>query len=214
VAADSDPVWSPDGTRLAFRSLQDGPPRLYLRPARDADSSDTIVPTSAADATPTDWRDDRVIIHAPGDKGDRDLFSVSVRTGVREVIAGTGFNETDARLSPDGRWLSYVSDESGQSDIYAMPWPRGTRVRVSFAGGSRPRWSWDGRAILFLRGTQLMRADLTASGFATPRSELEVHEVRDFDVAHRRDAVLALIPATSSGTPTTTMVVDWRWLVK
>ena len=213
VAADSDPVWSPDGQRLAFRSLQHGPPRLYLRPAHDQDAPDEIVPMSTADETPTDWRDDRLIVHATGAKGDRDVWTVNVRTGTRESVASTGFNETDGRLSPDGRWLAYVSDESGEADIYATPWPRGTRVRVSFAGGTRPRWGRDGRALFFRRGAQIMRADLNASGFTTPRAEVDVPDVRDFDLAHRRDAVLALIPGPSSTTATTTAIVDWRSLV-
>lgn len=214
VAPDSDPVWSPDGGWVVFRSLQDGPPRLYMHAAHDQDAADTIVPMSQNDETPTDWRDRQIFVHAPSVKGDLDLWTINESTGGREAIAKTGFNETDARLSPDGRWLAYVSDESGQPDIYAAPWPRGPRVRISFAGGTRPRWSRDGRAVFFLRDSQLLRADLSGSAFTTPRQVLDVPGIRDFDVAHRRDAVLALIPAASSGSATTSLVIDWRSLVK
>ena len=213
VANDSDPVWSADGRRLVFRSLQDGPPRLYIHAAHDQDAADVIVPMSSADETPTDWRGDRIIVHAPGPKGDLDLWTVDERTGAREVIANTGFNETDGRLSPDGRRLAYVSDESGQPDVYAAPWPRGPRVRVSFAGGTRPRWSRDGRALFFLRGTHILRADVSGAGFTTPRSVLDVPGISDFDVAHRRDAVLTLIAAAPSTSATTSVIVDWRSLL-
>jgi Tol biopolymer transport system component len=213
VAADSDPVWSPDSRTLLFRSLQDGRPHLYTHAAHDQDAADAIVPMSSTDETPTDWRGDRIVVHAAGAKGDLDLWTVSQKTA-REVIADTGFNESDGRLAPDGRWLAYVSDESGQPDVYAAPWPRGPRVRVSFAEGTRPRWSRDGRALFFLRGTQIMRSDVSGTAFTTPREILDLRGIRDFDVAHQRDALLALIPAASSTNATTSMIVDWRSLVQ
>jgi eukaryotic-like serine/threonine-protein kinase len=213
VAPDSDPVWSPDGQVIAFRSLQDGPPRLYTHLAHYGGAEDVIVPMSTTDETPTDWRDDRIVVRAPGAKGDLDLWTVNARTGAREAIASTGFNESDGRISPDGRWLAYVSDESGEADIYALPWPRGQRVRVSFAGGTRPRWARNGRAVFFLRGRQIMRADVSASGFTTPRVALDVGSIRDFDVAHTRDAVLALVPDPFFTAAASSVIVDWRSLI-
>jgi dipeptidyl aminopeptidase/acylaminoacyl peptidase len=209
VAADSDPVWSPDALTLVFRSLQDGRPHLYTHAAHDQDAADQIVPMSQADETPTDWRGDHAVAHAPGSKGDLDLVTVTMRNGARETVVSSPFNESDARLSPDGRWVAYVSDESGQPDIYASPWPRGARVRVSFAGGTRPRWSRDGRSLFFLRGARIMQADVAAGGFAAARAVLSLPGVRDFDVAHRQDAVLALMPAEGSTGGTASVVVDW-----
>ena len=212
VAADSDPVWSPDGRRLVFRSLQDGQPRLYTHAAHDDDGADQVVPMSRPDETPTDWMHDRVLAHAANPERNVDLWTIDPATGAREKVVSSGFNETDARLSPDRRWIAYVSDESGRADIYASPWPRGPRVRVSFAGGTRPRWARDGQSLFFVRGTRIMRTDRSAATFVTPREVLDVPGVRDFDVAHRRDALLALIPAAGSTTPTAAIVVDWRSL--
>ena len=209
VAADSDPVWSPDSRTLLFRSLQDGRPHLYTHAVHDQDAGDALVPMSAIDETPTDWRGGYVIAHAPGSAGDLDLWSIVPATGVRENVASTRFNETDGRLSPDGRWIAFVSDESGQSDIYATPWPRGARVRVSTAGGIRPRWGRDGRSLFFQRGGLIMRADLTGSSFATARTVLDVPGLRDFDVAHGRDALIVLLPAPASFSPAPAVMVDW-----
>jgi hypothetical protein len=214
VAADSDPVWSPDGKSIAFRSLQDGPPRLYSHLAHFDGAEDVIVPKSTTDETPTDWRDDRIVVRAPDAKGNLDLWTVNARTGAREAIASTGFNESDGRISPDGLWLAYVSDESGEADIYAVPWPRGQRVRVSFAGGTRPRWARNARALFFLRGRQIMRADISTSGFTTPRAVRDVGSIRDFDAAHTRDAILALIPDPFFTAGASSVIVDWRSLVK
>jgi hypothetical protein len=168
-----------------------------------------------SDETPTDWHGDRIVVHAPGPQGDLDLWTVDVHSGAREAVVGSGFNQTDARLSPGGQWIAYVSDESGQSDIYASPWPGGARVRVSFAGGIKPRWSRDGHALFFLRGTQIMRAELApSSSFATPRPVLDVPGIRDFDLAHRRDALLALVPAAPSTIAPASVVVEWQSLLK
>jgi Tol biopolymer transport system component len=182
---------------------------------------------SSTDETPTDWRDGRIIVHSPGPNGDFDLWSVNERTGAREVVANTPFNETDGRLSRDNRWLAYVSDESGEANIYAVPWPRGPRVRISLAGGRRPRWARDGHAVFFQRGMQIMKSDLSGSSFTTPRIVIDASSakvewfgplearsnIRDFDVAHRRDAILALVADRLWQHATPQIVVDWRSLM-
>jgi Tol biopolymer transport system component len=214
VAADSDPVWSPDGRRVIFRSLQDGTPKLFTNAALVISEEDAIVPMSKADETPTDWRGDRVLAHAPGARGDFDLVAIDMATGARTPVVTSQFNDTDARLSPDGRWMAYVSDESGAPDIYAQPQPGGQRVRVSFGGGTRPRWGRAGRTLFFLRGARIMRSDVVSAGvFGTARVVIDSPGIRDFDVAHRRDALLALIAAGTSPPTVASVVADWRTLV-
>lgn len=211
LAADSDPVWSPDGRRVLFRSLQNGRPDLFVHDVFDRAAKDERLLKSDQDETPTDWQGKWMLFHAPAAGTGFDVWALSVPAGTRERVAGTGFNETDARLSPDGRWVAYVADESGRPDIYAMRWPGGARTRVSFGGGTRPRWNRDSRSLFFARGSQIMRADLSAaSEYTTAAPVLDAPGLRDFDVAHRSAALVALVPAGTAAQPLVSVLVDWR----
>jgi hypothetical protein len=86
-------------------------------------------------------------------------------------------------------------------------------VRVSFGGGTQPRWSRDGRSILFLRDSTIMRATLTNGSpvsFAAAVPVLDAPGIRDFDVAHQRDALLAIVPVGSSSFVPVSGMVDWQ----
>jgi Tol biopolymer transport system component len=215
LAADTDPVWSPDSTRVLFRSLEGGTPNLFARRVGEKDGASEPVLRTDMDETPTDWSGNRILFHARS-KAGFDVMVLQTVASTHEPVADTPFNETDARWSADGRWTAYVSDESGQPDVYARR-PDGTRVRVSFAGGRRPRWSRDGRAILFLRGSQVMRAELTAANppqFSPARLLFEATGIRDFDVAHRSDRLVALLPVKPDTRPVISAIWNWTALVK
>ena len=135
-------------------------------------------------------------------------------TGASGPVLNSGFNETDARWSPDRHWMTYVSDDSGQSDIYARR-DDGMRVRVSSGGGVRPRWSRDGRTLFFLRGSQMMRADLAAGDvprFTPPRVLFDVRGIVDFDVAHGSDRFLAIVPVGTELTAPVGGLLNWASL--
>jgi len=213
LAADSDPVWSPDGTRVAFRSLQDGVPNLYARRVHQRDAQDEPVLKSELDETPSDWRKSVLLFAAPMKGGGIDLWQFDPQEREVTGIATTGFNESDGRWSPDGEWIAYVSDESGRPDIYAQPYPEGSRVRVSFDGGTRPRWSRNGRSLYFVRNEQIMRADMQDSEdapFAAAVPVIGAPGLRDFDVAHRSDRLLLLLPVEAHREPIVSAVIDWQ----
>jgi Tol biopolymer transport system component len=209
LSADSDPVWSEDGTRVLFRSLQDGVPNLFTRLVHQRTAPDEPLLRSELDETATDWRDSVVLFQAPGKGTGLNVWEFDPATREVTGVATSGFNESDARWSPDGRSIAYVSDESGRPDVYVAPLPEGPRIRVSFAGGSRPRWSRDGRALFFVREDELMRADVTGEGFATPVPVAMTEGVRDVAVAHRSDRILALIPVQRGTAVEAAAVVDW-----
>jgi eukaryotic-like serine/threonine-protein kinase len=208
LAPETDPVWSPDGMRVLFRSLEGGSPDLFVRGLEQKEPANEAVLRSDGDETPTDWARGQVLFHARGKTG-LDVMRLEVASGQVSAMAATPFNERDARWSPDGRWVAFVSDESGQPDVYAMSGT--TRLRVSFAGGTKPRWTRDGRAIVFLRDSQVMRADLSgASTFSRAEALFEAPGIRDFDLAHRGDRILALLPVKPGSRGEVSAVLNWR----
>lgn len=217
LAADTDPVWAPDGIRVLFRSFLDGQPNLFTRRARDRGAPEEPLLRSTVDETPTDWSTwpsspGQVLFTTSATDDDSDVVALDVRSGSQAPVASSGFNESDARWSPDERWLSYVSDESGQPDVYVVRWLSRDRVRVSFAGGSRPRWAHDGRSLFFLRGDQVMQAERVGNGpsFQPARPVVRAPGIRDFDTAHRSARLLLLLPVDARARPEVRAIVDWQ----
>ena len=218
LAADSDPVWSPRGDRVVYRSLQGGQPNLFARGIAESGTKEALVVRSDLDETPTDWRGPMILFHAPGRAGDLDIWSVGDTGGTPAALIHTGFSDSGARWSPDGRLLAYVSDEGGQRDIYVERQPGATgapRARVTRAGGFRPEWAPDGRALFFLRDGRLMRTDLAGTPdavplqFTAPQEAVDVAEVRDYSVAHRSDRVVMILPVARSRPATGGVIVNW-----
>jgi hypothetical protein len=217
IAADSDPVWSPDGRRIAVRSMQRGRPEVLVMPAAlqaAADRPDSAPAAGTAGDVPTDWRAGEILVQRRGASGS-DLVRVQTN-GASRTVADSPFNETDGRWSPDGRWIAYVSDEPGQPEIYVHN-EHGDRQRVSQGGGTHPRWTRDSRALLFLRESMLMRAELGPGGsrFGTPRRLVNFAGIRDFDLAHTRtDRIFTLMPVQPGRREAVSVILNWRSLAE
>ncbi|MEO8071582.1 MAG: hypothetical protein ABI652_09275, partial [Acidobacteriota bacterium] len=222
IGADSDPVWSPDGRRVIFRSIEAGGANLLARTVPPAGSAEQALVRSPLDETASDWMGNTVLFHAPGAATRLDLWTAILPAGTTAQITRNAFNERDARWSPDGRWIAYVSDESGRSEIYLAAWPDIDRlVRVSFAGGTRPAWGRTARDLFFMRGTQILRSDITPAAAssdgalqaATPIEVVSAPGLRDFAVAHRSDRLLVVAASTQAEDTRTTQVIDWASLI-
>ncbi|MEP6743871.1 MAG: protein kinase [Gemmatimonadota bacterium] len=158
------PEWSRDGRRIAFGflPLPSSSWEVYGAPADGSGSPDSLVISPGTDF-PYAWTgrgDTLIYLHqSAATRGD----ILYVRPGsAPQVFAGTPANESHAALSPDGRWLAYVSDESGRREVNIRPFPTGAgRWQVSAAGGIEPRWSRYGNEIIYRSGDLFLAVSVT-----------------------------------------------------
>ncbi len=149
------PVWSPDGSDIAWASNRDGVFHIY-RKASSGSGQDGLVYKSPLFKFPTDWsRDGRFIVLRQIDpKTHYDVWIIEPGSEATDrkafAFLQTDANEGAAVLSPDGRWIAYASDESGRYEVYVQSFPTsGGKRQISTAGGAGPLWRGDGRELYF-----------------------------------------------------------------
>ncbi|MGA2147989.1 MAG: protein kinase [Bryobacteraceae bacterium] len=169
------PVWSRDGSSIAYSSFPKGPPAPYVKRASGMEAPRRLdaVASDGSGALPTSWSpDDREILctHLTSPGGATDLLILSVDASkMRPFLAGPG-SRSHGQISPDGKWVAYASDETGESEIYVTTYPGANgKWQVSRAGGTEPRWRGDSKAVYYIAPKQMLTeaAVSTESGFST-----------------------------------------------
>jgi serine/threonine protein kinase/Tol biopolymer transport system component len=158
-------IWSPDGSQIVFNSRRNGSLGLFQKAASGAGIEETLLDDNL-DKFPMSWSSDsRLILYvSSGPSRGNDLFVLPL-AGDRKPYAflQTEFSEPEGRISPDGRWVAYCSNESGRNEIYVTSFPStGGKWQISAAGGTFPRWRHDGSEIFYLApDNKLMAASVS-----------------------------------------------------
>ncbi len=156
---ENHPLWSPDGSRIAYYSDATQAPGIYVKSASGAGEAEMLA-KSRDEAVLTDWsRDGRTIVYAVAQPtGKSEVWTVPLEGDHTPVCFLRGpFDYADARLSPDGHWLSYTSTESGRLEVYVQTFPAHSgKWQISTAGGSDARWNASGKELVYLAADQRM----------------------------------------------------------
>ena len=218
---ESTPVWSPDSSQFVFAKATDGPPNLHVK--RISTGVEERLFHNVLQSFPQSWSPDgRFIVYATTDPktNSQDIWKVPV-SGDRTPtpVLGTQFNEVSPRISPDGRWIAYSSNESGRLGVYVTGFPEPVgKWQVSTNGGNFPIWRRDGRELFYRAPDGTLMAVPVAEGpdFA-PGTPIPLFQPRAavgglgagtfYDVApDGRFLINILVERTS---PPATVVLNW-----
>ena len=216
------PLWSPDGSKLIYRSDRKGPPDIY-EIAPGAPGSERPLLEQPGVQEPADIsRDGRFLAYLnEAQSALWHIWLLPLRGGGKPFSwLGTRFHETSPRFSPDGRWIAFESNESGVPEIYAaLTEGAGERRRISPSGGRLPRWRADGKELFYIApGSVVMAVPVTPggplqTGVPAPlfRSDPEIH---NYDVMPDGSRFLATVPLEKTPESPIRVIVQWPRLLE
>jgi len=179
---ETTPVWSRDGSTLAFRNGFQA--NLVLKKANGLEANHPLPSLSKLtdDLIPNAWTpgDREVLVTFQPDKNNYRLMLVPVDGSKFRFLSNGSGNQTNGQFSPDGKWVAYASDESGNWEIYVTNYPGASgKWQVTRGGGSEPRWSGDGKTIFYIApGQMLTKVEVSAGdtfSASVPRPLFPIH---------------------------------------
>jgi len=169
------PVWSPDGGRIAYASIQEGIPAIYVKPSTGAGKEELLLKKENP-VVPASWSPDGPFL-AYVEFNPKTRFDVWIlpMTGDRKPVPflQSEFMEADPQFSPGpegaSRWIAYVSHETGREEVYVQPAPGsstgvGAKWQVSTQGGDKPRWRRDGKELFYIAPDRKLMAVTIGAG--------------------------------------------------
>jgi len=165
-----NPVWTRDGSRIAYAATtkEEKVPGIFWKRSDGSGDAQLLLRTEVATGPMSFTPDDKSLVfsqRAFSGQGQAWRLPLDGSGAVRPLNLSGGDNSFQAEVSPDGRWIAYVTLESGRMEVYLRPFPGGEgKWQVSSDGGSEPHWSTGGDAIYFRTGGGIFRVGFQASG--------------------------------------------------
>jgi len=222
ASEDVTAIWSPDGQRLFWASSRVADFDIFVKAVDGVDSDQEVLVSDVVQIPQSVSPDGRYLVYWRGSGAGvagSDIRLLSLAEGGEPIdLVVSEFDEGGARISPNGRWFAYSSDESGRSEIYVSSFPEpGRKWQVSAEGGYEPRWKADGRELYFLTPTakvMVAQVDTTGSSFKVGEVEALFDAPRmplsgaDYDVTSDGQRFLMNTVGDSAFEPIT-LVVNW-----
>jgi serine/threonine protein kinase len=224
---DSTPVWSPDSKRVAFASSeQDGVMQIFVKAASGSGGEERLTEGSTP-RQPLDWVGRYLLYRERGPGNDWDLLAMPLDGDRRPIpLVHTSDTEDNGRLSPDGQWLAYRSNATGQPELFVEAFPPGVpgrptgRVQVSNGGASDVKWRDDNRELYYeTPDGHIMAVDVRPGPDGmiadTPRSlfsaEIDVATLHSFDAAGDGKLFFVLLtPRIGDNATKLTVISNWQ----
>jgi len=224
---ESHPIWSSDGSAIAYASGGEGLNAIWQKGVTSQEKEIALVKEERS-LTPSDWsRSGEYIVYwgayeKTGD--DIRIMSVSGDRTSREYLA-TQFDEQWGKISPDGKWMAYQSNDSGRFEIYVQSFPEpGHKVAVSQGGGVHPVWRRDGKELYYVSSDDKLMAVSVQTGAAfkaeTPVALFEIgsygrrNNVYMYQPAADGQRFLVIRALDNPATRPLTIVQNWTPLLK
>ena len=184
---DETPIWTPDGKWVTFAAGMGGVRNLLRRLADGSGEEEQLV-TLQEHAHPNSWSPDgQVLVFGMGPTGtaSEGIWLLPLEGDRKPTLfLKTPFNVYASRLSPDGHWIAYASNESGRSEIYVQPFPGlGRKWQISTDGGGHAVWARNGRELFYRNGDRMMLVEVTTQPNFAPGSPKALFEGQFFTPA-------------------------------
>jgi serine/threonine protein kinase len=219
---DMFPVWSHDGESILFSSDRGGKLGLYEKEASGAGTEHLLLQSEGI-TLPTDGSGNDFLLFSNHIPGGSTLFRLALAPAAKPLaLIHSGAPVAHGRLSPDGRWLAYDSDETGSAQVFVAPFPQMqgkwqlSGGKATIEGGTRPVWSHDGRELFYVSTSgKVMRVAVDAAGAFThtqpqPMFEARMPPMSPFAVSHDGKRFLILNGIEPDVTTPITVVVNWN----